>query len=87
MEIEREIARNLVESFRPYVDSEIDGDDGFEFCREQQSENARQCALVCTNKILTNIEATLLYTKNPTAIEINKKCWLTVKEILENRNF
>lgn len=49
----KEKAKQLVEKFRRYVDSEIDGETRFVFSRMQQTANAKQCALfVCEEKML-----------------------------------
>lgn len=47
----KEKAVELVDKFRKYVDSEVDGEKGFEFSRKRQTRNAKKCALICISEI------------------------------------
>lgn len=44
--------------------------------------DAKQCALIAVDEILSNIEATILYHKDSIALPINKEYWQNVRSFL-----
>ena len=44
--------------------------------------DAKQCALVAVDEILSNIDATILYNKESIALPINKEYWQNVRSFL-----
>lgn len=44
-------ARELVDKFSPYVDSEIAGEEDFEYSYEEKLRNAKSCANICVIEI------------------------------------
>lgn len=48
----KEYAKKLVDSFRSYVDSEINGETDFVYSKEQETYNAKQCAIICIDEML-----------------------------------
>ena len=52
MREEEIIANDLINKFRPFVDSEVAGEDHFVFSLEQQTINAKKCALVAVKEII-----------------------------------
>jgi hypothetical protein len=51
MKTPQEKAKALVESFRKYVINDIDGENDFVFSYEEQTKNAKQCALIAIAEI------------------------------------
>lgn len=45
-------SKELVEKFRKYVINDIDGENDFVFSYEEQTKNAKQCALIAVDEIL-----------------------------------
>jgi len=43
---------------------------------------AKQCAVICVDEMLSNIDATILHHKDSKLLPINKKYWLNVKEAI-----
>jgi hypothetical protein len=44
---------------------------------------AKQCALICVDEILVNIEATIFYHKDSISLPFNKSFWLQVRTEIE----
>ena len=42
-----------------------------------------QCALICVDDVLFNIDATILYHKDSKSLPINKEYWQEVKQEIE----
>ena len=78
----RRKARELVDKFRPLVDSEIDGETCLVFSLEQQTLNAKKCALITVDAILLNIMSTIIYHPTSPMLPINKQYWEQVKSHL-----
>lgn len=51
----KEKAIELVDNFRNYVDSEIAGDQTFEYSKEQETSLSKKCALIVVDEILLEI--------------------------------
>ena len=75
-------AKELIDKFRSYVDSEIPGEKNFEFSKRQETIMAKKCAIVVVDEILKNIDATILYNPNSLSIPFNKEYWLGVRAFL-----
>lgn len=45
-------ANELIEKFRPLVYSEIAGENGFCFSRDEQTKNAKKCALISVTECI-----------------------------------
>jgi len=76
-------AKELIDKFRRFVDSEEATDTGFCYSYKNETENAKKCALVAVDEILANIDATMLYLPSASAtLNINKEFWTEVKHYL-----
>jgi hypothetical protein len=49
---QKEKAKQLVDKFRKYVDTDFAGDKGFEYSKEAETYHAKQCALIAVDEIL-----------------------------------
>lgn len=70
--IQKEQAIELVAKFVNLVDSEISGKDGFEFDKDTQLNNSKQCGLIAINEAINwadNIEIVRHLNKIKTEIE------------------
>lgn len=71
-------AKELVDKFENYVqDKDFFGDNSIK-------QNSKQCALIAVDEIIKNIDATILYHKESTALPINMKFWQKVKNEINN---
>ena len=52
----QEKAKELIDKFRPYVDSEIAGETNFEYSKEQETTMALKCALIVVDEIIDEIK-------------------------------
>lgn len=50
-------AKELVDKFRPFVDSEICGEQQFEYSKEQETNLSKKCALIVCDVILKDVGA------------------------------
>jgi hypothetical protein len=50
----KEKAKQLVDKFRKYVDTDFAGDKGFEYSKEAETYHAKQCALIAVDYIITS---------------------------------
>lgn len=83
---EQEKARELVEIFRPFVDiyelssnHEQISDVG---STKLETENAKQCALICVGEILAEYDTKIL-SGRPSHLEACKAYWQNVKSEIE----
>lgn len=67
-------AWELIDKYYPLVEFDLD--------KNKQIQNAKKAALVCIEKILVNVDATILYHKDSKALTINKDYWLNVRTAL-----
>lgn len=45
MDVKKE-AKELIDKFRKHVDCDLSGEDGFEYSKDAETYNAKQCALI-----------------------------------------
>lgn len=45
-------AKELVDKFRKYVDTDFAGDKGFEYSKEAETHHAKQCALIAVDELI-----------------------------------
>lgn len=50
----KEKAKELVDKFRKHVDCDLSGEDGFEYSKDAETYNAKQCALIAVDEVLNN---------------------------------
>jgi hypothetical protein len=48
----KEEAKELVDKFRKHVDCDLSGEDGFEYSKDAETYNAKQCALISIDLII-----------------------------------
>lgn len=62
----KEKAEQLVKRFKQYVNSDVSGEQNFEFSYEEQLKNAKQCALITVDEIMKSrsISNSIEYWKN-----------------------
>ena len=48
----KEEAKELIDKFRKYVDCDLSGENGFEYSKDAETYNAKQCALISINLII-----------------------------------
>ena len=79
----KEKAIELIDKFRPYVDSEIAGETNFQFSKEQETSMAKKCALVAVYEILQS-NPTIKGTSEDLVTQIvqTKAYWYRVIEAL-----
>jgi hypothetical protein len=81
-------AKRLIDTFRRYVDDEIDGEHAFQYSKEQETKNATQCAIQSVNHAiytLKKLKKVMAYKVDALNIEeaINEQ--IELKKILESR--
>jgi hypothetical protein len=60
----KEQAKELVYRFTKFVDSEVDGEEGLEYSKDKQLDNAKQCALIVTEGKIEEIKLLLFMNYN-----------------------
>jgi hypothetical protein len=48
----KEEAKKLIDKFRKHVDCDLSGEDGFEYSKDAETYNAKQCALIVVDEII-----------------------------------
>lgn len=48
-------AKQLIEKFRPYVDTEIAGENNFEYSKQQETIMAAKCALIAVSECIQTL--------------------------------
>ena len=81
-------AEQLIDKFRSYVDSEIDGETSFTYSKRQETKNATQCAIQSVKHaiyIIKKLKKVMAYKVDALNIEeaINEQ--IQLKKILEGR--
>ena len=56
-----EKAKQLVDKFRKYVDTDFAGDKGFEYSKEAETYHAKQCALIAVDEILKSKKQNIIH--------------------------
>jgi hypothetical protein len=52
MDVKKE-AKELIDKFRKHVDCDLSGEDGFEYSKDAETYNAKQCALIVIKEVLS----------------------------------
>ena len=78
---------SLKVKFRPLVDGEIAGEEGFEFSREERDKNATACSIITANEVLDNlkeIKELFNFPEGSYPIDVRITFWEEVKKGLEH---
>jgi len=77
-------AKELIEKFRKYVDSDVDGEKGFEFSKKRQTRNAKKCALITWSEIVDELIDYGETTDELQNMDSVFRWWADVKTEIEN---
>lgn len=73
----KEQAKDLVCRFTKFVDSEVEGEEGLEYSKDKQLDNAKQCALIVAEGKIEEIK--LLLFMNYNLLNDRLEYWQEVK--------
>ena len=72
-------AIELIDKFRKHVDCDLSGEDGFEYSKDAETYNAKQCAIIAINEVIKALEEHQWQNRN--TIEDYKQMKLEVEKL------